>query len=275
MTKPARACTTRSVIRFAPLLACLLLVLAAPTSAVAAAPTAAEALVHKGLACACFEGGELRIDTARSLADPSCTCSYADTVRRDVKRSVGGLGVQTVQQRHNVALALEDKFLTASPDYERMFRYDKARYRWFLENVRCTCPGCTATVYFSNCQLACTPAVRYKRRARVFLALGFSVDDVIDYYLAEHNATHPEREQITRAWLLPKREKKRGWLVPALAIFGAILVLGLGLRRIVRRSAQTEADAASAAAFDTADPDSEVSDEERARILDALDDLEE
>jgi len=242
----------------------------------AAAQSKAASLVNKAVACACFKGGELTIDKGRSLADSDCTCPYADRIRKDVAAAVGNLAVSTKQERAKIVIALEEKFLTASPDYERLLRYDADSYRWFLQNVRCVCEGCKATVYFSNCQLACTPSVVYKRRARLFLALGFVTDDVIDYYLSEYNATHSAREQITREWLLPKRQRKRGWMVPAMLILGAILLLGTMLKRIVGRSnapvMAATGTAANGADSSAAEP---MSDDDRDLVLDALDDLDE
>ncbi|MCO4761341.1 MAG: hypothetical protein KC502_07545 [Myxococcales bacterium] len=238
------------------------------------------ASLHSALACACFDGTELTIDKARSLAPASCDCPFAANARKDLSAAVAGLGPKA--SRTQLALAVEKNFLTRSPEYERMLRYDNKRYTWFLQNVRCTCEGCKATVYFSNCQLSCTPAVVYKRRARIWLAMGFSTDELIDYYHAEHNATHSAREQIKREWLLPKRQKKRGWMVPALLIGGAIFGLGLLLARTVRRSkarttsAVTHGDAppGSDGEQSAATGDGGVSKAERNRVLDALDDLE-
>lgn len=248
--------------------------------------------IDAALACSCFEAGELRIDTTRSLADASCRCAYADQVRKDVREvaaKVEPLAPGAPISKEAIALAVERELLPRSPDYERMLRYDAERYRYFLENVRCVCEGCKATVYFSNCQLTCTPAIVYKRRARVFLALGISVDGLIDFYMAEHNATHAEREQVTREYLLPKRQKQRGWLVPALAIGGAALGLGLLLARLARRSrnnagsANHAADApASEAPTDPASDgapaasaaDDPLSRRDRAKLEAALDDLD-
>ncbi|MCB9738282.1 MAG: hypothetical protein H6747_03375 [Deltaproteobacteria bacterium] len=248
--------------------------------------------IDAALACSCFEAGELRIDATRSLADAGCSCAYADQVRKDVREvaaKVEPLAPGAPISKEAIALAVERELLPRSPDYERMLRYDAERYRYFLENVRCVCEGCKATVYFSNCQLTCTPAIVYKRRARVFLALGISVDGLIDFYMTEHNATHAEREQVTREYLLPKRQKQRGWLVPALAIGGAALGLGLLLARLARRSRDkvgrsNQAEDASAAAAPT-DPasdgaaaataaDDPLSRRDRAKLEAALDDLD-
>ena len=96
--------------------------------------------------------------------------------------------------------------------------------------------------------------------------MGLSTDQLIDFYLAEYNQSHSAREQITRSWLLPKRQKSRGWMVPALLIVGAIFGLGLALKRLVGRSRpQKTPDATDAPT---------VSEAERARVLNALDDME-
>lgn len=235
--------------------------------------------IAAALRCACFEAGELRIDRTRSLADASCTCPYAGRVRADVADVARGASVQERSQREALALRVETELLSRSPDYERLLRYDEEQYRFFLENVRCVCEGCKATVYFSNCQLTCTPAIVYKRRARVFLALGISVEGLIDFYLEEHNATHPPREQVDRAFLLPRKQKQRGWLVPAIAIVGSALGLGLLLRRIIGRSeqreAQREAQAGASATGLAAPVDSGgITEAEREEVASALEDLE-
>lgn len=220
--------------------------------------------VGQAVACACFKGPDLVVDERRAVTDPSCDCPFAERVRGDLSSALKK--VPTNADDATLALTLEKDWLPMSPEYERLLRYDAARYRWFLQNVRCTCSGCKATVYFSNCQLSCSPAIVYKRRARVWLAMGLSTDQLIDFYLAEYNRSHSAREQITRSWLLPKRQKSRGWMVPALLIIGAILGLGLALKRLVGRSRpQTTPDATDAPT---------VSEAERARVLNALDDME-
>ncbi len=271
-------------------------------SAFAAAPVAmtsaerAAAAVYPALACACFDGSELRIDKSKSIAPRDCGCPYATDVRRDLASALSQVPAAKRDDKVLLALAVEQHFLTQSPDYERMLRYDVKQYAWFLQNVRCTCEGCKATVYFSNCQLSCAPAVVYKRRARIWLAMGFSTDALISYYLSEHNATHSAREQIDREWLLPKRQRRRGWMVPALLILGAIAGLGLLLGRTVRRSRARQALSDDAAAGNrdataksggageaggTGDVggaggigDASLSQQDRNRVLDALDDME-
>ncbi len=239
-----------------------------------AAPTSAATLVNDGLSCACFEGSELYIDASKSLLDETCRCPFASKVRKDVASVVAAMATKSAQDRIKIALAVEKKFLPLSPEHERMLRYDQQRYRWFLENVRCTCEGCKATVYFSNCQLTCAPAIVYKRRARVFLALGFSVDQLIDFYLAEHNATHSHREQVDRQWLLPRRQKKRGWMVPAFLILGAIIVLGGFMRRLVRRSASAAAEPQEQPSPLATGQTPALSEADRLRILDELEEIQ-
>lgn len=239
--------------------------LASPAAAAQARPALLDAL-----ACACFEGSELKIDAQRSLAPEQCDCAYAKTIRSDLKDALAKVPGGMSGDRQRVALTLESNFITRSPEYEELFRYDRTRYQWFLENVRCVCDGCKATVYFSNCQLGCTPSVRYKRRARIWLALGFSTDDLIDYYLAEHNAGQSPRQQAERSWLLPRKQKKRGWMVPAILICGAILLLGGMLRRVARRRREADAEASTQ---DGADPP-DISPQERDALLDDLEDLE-
>lgn len=265
---------------------------AVPSPAPAAGPASPAVVrqIEQALACGCFVDGELRIDASKSLADAACACDYAERMRRDAREvaaKVRPLAAGAPITREAVALAVEQELLPRSPDYERMLRYDAERYRWFLENVRCVCEGCKATVYFSNCQLTCTPAIVYKRRARVFLALGIDVEGLIDFYLAEHNATHPPREQVTREYLLPKRQRQRGWLVPAFGIGGIALLLAWVLLRLARRSRGAAAsaspataaaggepgDAAAAEAAAPAAPAS-LSARDRARLEAALDELE-
>lgn len=254
---------------------CALVAVVAPLPASAAAGAdLGFAFAQPALSCACFDGAELHIDPKVSLADKACTCAFAARVRKDLATVVRGMPVRHDQDKMKLALEIEDKFITLSPEYERLFRYDISRYRWFLQNVRCVCSGCKATVYFSNCQLTCAPAIVYKRRARVFLALGFTAEELIDFYHAEYNATHSHREQIRREWLLPRREKKRGWMVPAALILGAVVILATFLRRIVRLSSiPSPAGPVPAGGAGVAIADA-LSKEERDRLLDELDDIE-
>lgn len=222
--------------------------LAADAKVTAAELSPAARAVGTALACACFEGAELRIDPSLSLADARCACAYADRVRADLAEVVGLANSTELADKAAMALRVESELLPRSPDYERFLRFDAAAYRYFLENVRCVCEGCKATVYFSNCQLTCAPAIVYKRRARVFLAMGISVDGLIDFYLAEHNATHPPREQVTRDFLLPRKQKQRGWGVPAALIGGAIVGLATLLGRVARRRQRADRVEAATAA---------------------------
>lgn len=223
------------------------------------------------LSCACFEGGELKVDRSRTLASQACTCPYAEDVRREVSESLAALSDAELRDRTQVALALEQFFVTRSPEYEELFRYDRAAYRWFLENVRCVCDGCKATVYLSNCNLGCAPSVRYKRRARIWLALGLSTDEIIDFYWREHNASVSARDQVERSWLLPRKQTRRGWVVPAMAIGGALVLLGVMLARVVRRGRRQapQTDPPGGAGDGEA-----ISAAERDRLLDDLEDLE-
>ena len=255
-----------------PFLAACAMVAVASTSALAG-PAAPLPGVLEALACACFEGSELKIDGDRSLRAEQCDCAYAKAIRADLKDALAKVPGGAAGDRQAIALALESNFITRSPEYEELFRYDRANYQWFLENVRCVCEGCKATVYFSNCQLGCTPSVRYKRRARIWLALGFTTDQLIDYYLAEHNAGQSPREQADRSWLLPRKQKKRGWMVPAVLICGAILLLGGLLWRVARRR-RRQGEADEEAIRDDPDSAPEISAEERDMLLDDLDDLE-
>ena len=194
------------------------------------------------LACTCFEGGELRIDKAHGLGAAECTCASAATVRTDLARSLEGLSNAQLADTMTVSRRLEGSFAPLQPAYERLFRYPEAEYGWIMDNVRCMCDGCKATVFFSKCNLGCAPAIVYKLRARIELALGQSRDQFIDHYLADHNASHGPREQITRDDLLPGKQKQYGWFVPALVMVAAGMVLLLFLRRWVgkgRRHAPT------------------------------------
>jgi tRNA-dihydrouridine synthase A len=259
--------------------------------------SAVPAWVSDAVACTCAEAGTLSIDTSRSVAADDCTCPFAAKLRGDLADALASVPATMLQAapdqlaRQRVALALEREFITRSPDHERLFRYDMDRFRWFLEHVRCDCPQCDdTTVFFSKCNLGCTPSILYKKRARIWLALGLSTDALIDYYLAEHNATHDR--QVERDWLLPGTHKDRGWGVPALLIGGAIfglffVVRGWSGRRrgdrrdgggVVDERAEASADAdtdAHAKASATRRRAGPLGAADRARLDAALDDLDE
>jgi hypothetical protein len=212
------------------------------------------AAVMKRIACTCYKDGDLVINTDKSVLPQECGCPQAQIVREDLERSLAPLSTPQLADKRQVAEALEGTFVPLRPEYERVFRYPQADYLWFMEHVRCVCEGCKATVFFSKCQLTCTPAILYKLRARVFMAMGFSRDELVDYYLAEYNADKPPREQASRDWLLPEKQKDYGWFVPAVVVpGGALLLLFLlvGWVRKGRRDKATKDTVAAAAAPDT------------------------
>ncbi|MBM4346330.1 MAG: hypothetical protein FJ100_23390, partial [Deltaproteobacteria bacterium] len=109
---------------------------------------------------------------------------------------------------------------------------------------------CKPTIFFSKCQLSCTPAIIYKLRARIFFALGFGREELLRYYLDEYNADKPPREQQSRDWLLPTNQRERGWGVPAVALGLALMGLAVAARRWSRQ--RVEPPAAEAPTADAA-----------------------
>lgn len=228
--------------------------------------------IEQRLACVCIEGGDVRIDVSRGLDAASCACPQAAVVRGHLAEALAPLDAVALADRRKVAEQIERAFVPMAAEYERVFRYPAADYDWWMDNVRCVCDGCKPTVFFSKCQLSCAPAIVYKARVRIFLAMGFSRDELLDYYLAEYNADKPPREQKDRAWLLPRKQRETGWLVPALAIAAAIGLLGWSLRRWIRPQPATSGETAGsppAKASGAAQP--QLTEAERQRLQDALD----
>lgn len=233
---------------------------------------AAFAQIYTHLACACYQGGDLLVDTAKNTSAQQCSCDHAKVVRADLEQALAGLPTGQLANKQTISETLEARFVTLRPEYERLFLYPQAEYAWFMQNVRCVCEGCKPTVFFAKCQLSCTPAIVYKLRARIFMAFGFSKDELLDYYLAEFNASHAEREQITRDWLLPGKQRERGWAVPALAIGGAMLLLFGVVRRWTRKK-PTEANTNAATASPTAEAKATpMAPATKRRIRDAVED---
>ena len=220
--------------------------------------------VEAQLACACYEAGDFRLDLTRGARAAECACPFAARMRADLESSLSGVPTQQLLDKRVVAEQVELKFVALAPEYERVFRYPRERLDWFMKNVRCVCDGCKNTIFFAKCGLTCSPAIVYKRRAKVFLALGFTTDELLAYYLADVNAHRPQGEHITPDYLLPGTQRETGWLVPATAIgAAALLLLGL-VRRWSRRKP------AGANAMDAAQP--EVSDAAKRQVAAALDD---
>ena len=126
-----------------------------------------------------------------------------------------GLSTAQLADQRSVGEQLEAAFVPMAAEYERVIRYPQADFDWWMDNVRCVCDGCKPTVFFSKCQITCHPAITYKLRSRIFFAMGFSRDEMLDYYLAEYNSDKAPRDQQTRDWLLPRKQRERGWVVPA------------------------------------------------------------
>ncbi len=220
--------------------------------------------IENHLACTCYEAGDFRLDLNKGARAVDCPCPFAAQMRQDLERSLADVPTAQLADKRIVAEHVEGKFVPLQPEYERVLRYPRDRMDWFMKNVRCVCDGCKPTIFFSKCGLSCSPAIIYKLRAKVFLAMGFSTDELLDYYLADVNAQRPPREQINRDYLLPGKQREKGWLVPALAIGGAALLLAWVLRRWSRRPPTTP------------DPKDEtpvaVSDAAKRKVAAALDD---
>ncbi len=191
--------------------------------------------IENHLACTCYEAGDFRLDLSKGARAAECPCPFAAQMRQDLERSLADVPTAQLTDKRIVAEHVEGKFVPLQPEYERVLRYPRDRMDWFMKNVRCVCDGCKPTIFFSKCGLSCSPAIIYKLRAKVFLAMGFSTDELLDYYLADVNAQRPPREQIHRDYLLPGKQREKGWLVPALVIGGAALLLAWVLRRWSRR----------------------------------------
>ncbi len=230
------------------------------------------ARIESHLACACYEGGAWNVDAGKPLTASACPCAEAKVIRADLEQALASLTTAQLADKQKVAEQLEIAFVPLRAEYERVFRYPRADYEWFMNNVRCVCEGCKPTIFFSKCQLSCTPGIVYKLRAKIFLALGFTKDELLDYYRDEYNAAHSAREQITRDWLLPGRQREQGWLVPALVFAGAaVLLIGL-LRRWVRAGrAAGRPIPVTGAPTDVPDATQGLSREARARVRRAMD----
>lgn len=240
-----------------------------PSAAMAGDRAAALQAIEEKLSCVCLVNGDLDIDATKSLRAESCTCPYAATVRTDLADALATLPTAMLGDKRTVAEQIESTFVPKAAEYERVFRYPVDDFNWWMDNVRCVCDGCKPTVFFSKCQLSCTPAILYKLRSRIFLAMGFTRDELLDYYLAEFNDGKAPREQKDRAWLLPRKERDRAWMVPLFVLLGAVGTLGFAVRRWAskRNSAGTQDNLAAAApAADTA-----ATAAARARLLDELD----
>ena len=195
--------------------------------------------IENHLACTCYEAGDFRLDLSKGARAAECPCPFAAQMRQDLERSLADVPTAQLADKRIVAEHVEGKFVPLQPEYERVLRYPRDRMDWFMKNVRCVCDGCKPTIFFSKCGLSCAPAIVYKLRAKVFLAMGFTTDELLDYYLADVNAQRPPREQINRDYLLPGKQREKGWLVPALVIGGAALLLAWVLRRWSRRPPTT------------------------------------
>ncbi len=250
-----------------------------PAPRAAAQPKSAEATlaeVETALACACYEGSELVIDPKRSLRREDCPCAYADKIRADLQASLSGLDDQRRADRRLVAFAVEEEFLPKRPDYERLLRYDARAYTLFLEGIHCGC-GCSSGA-MSNCQLDCSTSALYKRRGRIWLALGLGAGDLLDQYVTEFNASHGPADQHERAWFQVERQRRRGWGIPAAVLALVVVVLFFAVRSWTRRSGGP-GDGNSSPDGRPSDGGSptqvaELSNEERLRLDDALDDIE-
>jgi hypothetical protein len=241
----------------------------------AAAPADAERArqlqrIEQTVACLCVDGSERKIDAGKSIVAAECPCPAAAKVRADLHASLAELPTSQLSDKRAVAERLESAFVPMDVTYERVWRFPEARYSWFIANVRCVCEGCKPTIFFANCQLSCTPSIIYKLRARIFLSQGFTTDELIDYYLAEFNAGKAPHEQKLRDWLLPKKQRDRGWLVPALAMLAAAGMAAFGLRSWLRRSRGAVTEPAAAGSVPAADIDPRM----RARLEAALDEDE-
>ncbi len=255
----------------------LLLALPAPAQPVATPPPSDAVLpprdaardialqaIEVHLACGRYDHGDLQLDLEQGSQAATCPGPFATQLRSDLERSLAALTTAQLADKRLVAEAVERKFVPLRPEYERAFRYPRAQLDWFMKNVRCVCEGCKPTIFFAKCGLSCATGIVYKLRAKVFLAFGFSTDELLAYYLADVNAQRPPREQIDHDYLLPGTQREKGWLVPALALGGVGLLLLWLLRRWAKRK-PPQPDVA-------APPQPQVSDAARRKVAAALDD---
>lgn len=222
--------------------------------------------VENRLACACFVQGQLKIDRQKPATAAACPCDFAQKMRADLEQSLASVPTDQLQHKQTVAETLEANFVPIQPEYEQVFRYDPAQFDWFMHNVRCVCEGCKPTIFFYKCGLTCTPGILYKLRAKVFLALGYTTTELLDYYLAEVNAQKPPGERLQRENLLPQRQREEGWLVPALGIGGTALVLLFLLSQWSKKPARSKHPL-----IPQENPPEPLSEQAKVRLQEALD----
>jgi len=279
---PARTATaalssiTRTIVWAALMAGTLAILLLGARSAWAAPPapvSAGEAVtkIAGQMHCACIDHGELVADTAHTLAD--CPCPAATDVRSKLRQALQDVPPARLADKAVVADKIETVVLANNPEYEKLFRYDEAAYRWFMNDVRCVC-GCKGTDGFAQCELNCSYANRYKSALKVWLAAGVTTEELLELYRAEMNSKRGPNEQLTRAALLLHQDAGMAWGVPAIGIGGAMLGLGWMLWRLARRGKGVEVLQAAAVSEGNPQVAGALSDDERRRIREALEDEE-
>ncbi len=210
------------------------------------------------LSCVCETGGERIYDTTRTLRQ--CDCPVGSGLQQRIRLHVEGSGLAFADRAQAILTTLVEE----DPANERLLRFDTALHKTLMENTLCTC-GC-GQMALSECPLDCPWSPYWKRKFKILLAIGHSLDEIRVAYVAEANQAHREgKTQLKAADIVLNIEPASSWILPvSIASAGTALLVGFLVWRVRRRAAVSHD-------VDTS-PDG-LSDADRGRVRDELDDL--
>jgi len=210
------------------------------------------------LDCGCpLPPGELR---PVALGDATCSCEGATRDRRIALDLLSQQAPSDVASGRAKYLVLS-QIIEVDRAFETRIRFEPEALTHLLKTTRTTCPG-EYLMTLEATRATCSHRMRWVQTFRLLLAAGVSEDDIFAFYLADNNANQdggPWEAHVLRT----SDEQVVSYWLPAVAVLGVLLVIGLIVWRNRRRAlAAGRMPSVEAGRFD-APPDARLSREAR------------
>lgn len=176
--------------------------------------------------CTCSDDRTMR------LSDASCACEEADEDRAILQASVERAREKDIAS----GAAALPAVLNGVQDTPRLLKaldYPQADFDHLWETSKSTCPAELGRV-FRYGPISCHTRARWMLRFKAMLAMGFSVDQIFEFYVEESNAHLEPESPWTVENLRYKPSSSATFLIPILVAVLALMAL-VGFRRFRNR----------------------------------------